>query len=67
VVALLEEAVAALGDRRAAVCIELTKKFEEVHRGWLSELVAQFREKKIRGEVTLVIAGNHPKFVRPTA
>ena len=66
VAVLLEDAVVALGDRRAAVCIELTKKFEEVHRGWLTELAVQFREKKIRGEVTLVIAGKHPKFVRPT-
>ncbi len=61
---LLQEALGVYGDRRAAVCIELTKKFEEVHRGWLSDLCAQFRGVRIRGEVTLVIAGSHPKFVR---
>lgn len=63
--AFLAEAVEVLGDRRAAVCIELTKKFEEVHRGWLSELAEQFQDVKIRGEVTLVVAGKHPKFMRP--
>jgi 16S rRNA (cytidine1402-2'-O)-methyltransferase len=65
VAALLTDAIVALGDRRAAVCVELTKKFEQIHRGWLSELAAQFASAAIRGEVTVVIAGNHPKFVRP--
>ncbi len=60
--ATLADALEVLGDRRAAVCIELTKKFEEVRRGYLSELAAAFATEKIRGEVTVVIAGNHPKF-----
>lgn len=60
--AMLADALEVLGDRRAAVCIELTKKFEEVRRGHLSELAAAFATEKIRGEVTVVIAGNHPKF-----
>ena len=53
-----------LGDRRAAVCIELTKKFEKVHRGYLADLAETFADRKIKGEVTVVIAGNHPKFIR---
>lgn len=61
---LLKDAHEVLGNRLAAVCIELTKKFEEVHRGTLSELVEAFDGKKIRGEVTVVIAGNNPKFLR---
>ncbi len=60
--ALLVDAHAVLGNRKAAVCIELTKKFEKVHRGSLEELSAQFQGKEVRGEVTVVIAGNHPKF-----
>ncbi|MGO9308852.1 MAG: 16S rRNA (cytidine(1402)-2'-O)-methyltransferase [Spirochaetia bacterium] len=60
--ALLRDALAVYGDRRAAVCIELTKKFEKIHRGTLSELLAQFKDVTIRGEVTVVVAGNHPKF-----
>lgn len=61
---LLEIALEVLGDRRAAVCIELTKKFEAVHRGYLSELIGAFTDAKIRGEVTLVIAGQHAKLIR---
>ena len=64
---LLEDALAVLGNRRAAVCIELTKKFEEVHRGYLADLVEQFRDTKIRGEVTVVVAGNNPKFLKSAA
>ncbi len=53
-----------LGDRSAAVCVELTKKFERVIRGYLSELASQYEEKTERGEITVVIAGNNRKFVR---
>ncbi len=59
---LLADALEVLGDRRAAVCVELTKQFEKVHRGTLGELAERFREATIRGEVTVVIAGNNPKF-----
>lgn len=61
---LLSDAVDVLGDRRAAVCIELTKKFEEIKRGYLSDLAHEFADHTIRGEVTVVIAGNNPKFMR---
>jgi len=54
----------ALGDRKAAVCIELTKKFERVSRGYLADLASEFAEGKVKGEVTIVIAGNNPKFAR---
>lgn len=60
----LAAALEVLGDRRAAVCIELTKKFERIARGYLSDLAAQFADARIKGEVTLVIAGNNPKFAR---
>ena len=43
-----------LPDRRAAVCRELTKRFEEVVRGSLEELAARFVEAP-RGEITLVL------------
>ncbi len=53
-----------LGDRLAAVCIELTKKHERTSRGYLSELCAEFDGKSVKGEVTIVVAGNNPKFAR---
>ena len=62
VAALLRDALEVYGDRRAAVCIELTKKFEKTHRGTLGELLELFKEATIRGEVTVVVAGNNPKF-----
>lgn len=47
----------ALGDRWAACARELTKRFEEVVRGRLSELEAHFASREPRGEFTLVVAG----------
>jgi 16S rRNA (cytidine1402-2'-O)-methyltransferase len=53
--ATLSDLLAVLGDRRIAVCRELTKLHEEVFRGRISEAIAHFREP--RGEFTLVLAG----------
>ena len=47
------------GDRRAAVCRELTKTYEEVRRGGLAELAA-WAEERVRGEITVVVAGADP-------
>ena len=62
----LRAALEALGDRQAAVCIELTKKFERIQRGFLSELLPQFDGKPIKGEVAIVVAGSNPKFASPS-
>lgn len=62
---LLADAHAVLGDRLAAVCIELTKKFERVERGYLGELADRFADIKVKGEICVVIAGSSPKFVQP--
>ena len=43
------------GDRRAALCRELTKDYEEVRRGTLGELAEGADD--ILGEVTIVVAG----------
>ncbi len=60
----LEAAFEVLGDREAAVCIELTKMHERVSRGYLSDLVKEYSSVKIKGEVAIVIAGCNPKFAR---
>ena len=62
--ATLQAAYETLGDREAAVCIELTKMHERVERGYLSDLAAKFKDAKVKGEVAFVIAGNNPKFRR---
>ncbi|MGW2629925.1 16S rRNA (cytidine(1402)-2'-O)-methyltransferase [Streptomyces chattanoogensis] len=43
-------------DRRAAVCRELTKTYEEVRRGTLGEL-AEWAAEGVRGEITIVVEG----------
>ena len=54
--ALAAMALAWGAERPAAVCRELTKTYEEVRRGPLTELVAWAAEG-VRGEVTIVVAG----------
>lgn len=46
-----------LGDRKIAVCRELTKLYEEIYRGSISESVNYFQFNKPRGEFVLVIEG----------
>ena len=60
----LKDLYQVLGNRRAVVCLELTKKFERFHRGWLKDLAGEFEGKKERGEITVVVAGNNPKLCR---
>ncbi len=65
IAATLQAAYEVLGDREAAVCIELTKLHERVSRGYLSALVKEYTGAKVKGEVALVIAGSNPKFLNP--
>lgn len=46
-----------LGDRQAAVSLELTKRFERTARGLLSELAAQYAEGETKGEAVIVVSG----------
>ena len=58
----LRETLAALtaklgAERRACVARELTKKFEELRRTTLGDLLAHYREHEPRGEFVLIVAG----------
>jgi 16S rRNA (cytidine1402-2'-O)-methyltransferase len=55
--ASLADMAAVLGDRGAVCARELTKLFEEVKRGTLSELATHFGEVEPRGEFTVVVRG----------
>lgn len=45
------------GERRGAVCREISKKFEEIARGTLAELAARYSDKEPKGEIVMVIEG----------
>lgn len=53
----LADLEAHLGNRRIAVCRELTKKFEEIRRGSIADMRAHFAAHAPRGEFVLVVAG----------
>jgi 16S rRNA (cytidine1402-2'-O)-methyltransferase len=51
------------GERQAAICRELTKKFEEVRRGSLAELSEQYRDATVKGEIVLLVDRAHSQAV----
>lgn len=54
----LEEFITYFGpDRQCCVSRELTKMFEENARGTLTEVAAHFRQKEVKGEIVIVLAG----------
>ena len=56
---LVRDVYTVCGDRHAAVCRELTKKFEQVVRGKLSELIDKIKKNELtlKGELVVVIDG----------
>ena len=46
-----------MGGRSVVLCRELTKRFEEILRGTPAELIEKLSDRKIKGEITLVVAG----------
>lgn len=54
--ATLADMAQVLGDdRQAAMCREMTKKFEEVRRATLVELSAYYQDRTVKGEVVLLV------------
>jgi 16S rRNA (cytidine1402-2'-O)-methyltransferase len=45
------------GERQVVVARELTKTYEEVIRGEIAAVLEGLQGRKIRGEITLVVAG----------
>ncbi len=53
----LKDMSAVLGNRRASLSRELTKKFEETIRGTLDELLSVANERQLKGEMVIVVQG----------
>lgn len=54
----MEDLLAVFGaDRKMALCRELTKDFEEIRRGTISQICKSVENDPPRGEIVLVIAG----------
>ncbi len=54
----LEQLAAYFGaERQASVSRELTKKFEETFTGTLAEVAGYFKQKEVKGEIVLIVAG----------
>ena len=60
--ASINDAFAVFGDRQAALMNDLTKLFETVHRGRLSDLISTISKSKPLGEYTLVIEGKTSEY-----
>ena len=60
----LKDILDVLGDREMALTRELTKIYEEVLRDKVSEIINQIGEKKLKGEITLVISGKTRSEIR---
>jgi len=54
----LKDILSFFGDRRIVIGRELTKKFEEIRRGNVSAILANFSEQTVKGEYVVVISGN---------
>lgn len=57
----LAELLAAWGDRRCCLGRELTKRFEEIRHGRLSDLATYLGSRAVKGEITLAVAGMDAK------
>lgn len=49
------------GDREVVVTRELTKVFEEIIRGRLSQIMEMLKKRAIKGEITIIVKGQREK------
>jgi 16S rRNA (cytidine1402-2'-O)-methyltransferase len=57
----LKDMLEILGDRKVVVARELTKMYEEIIRGKLSQILSKIDLKEIKGEITLIVQGGIKK------
>ncbi len=56
-IGLLKDINNILGDRKIAVAKELTKRFEKIYRGNVSQVLKKLNKEKIKGEFVVVVSG----------
>jgi len=61
---LTQELIKKFGDRKASLVREITKIYEQSIRGSLSEIQARLKEKKVKGEVVLVVSGHKKELIK---
>lgn len=64
--AMLEDVLEILGDRRSSVSRELTKRFEETRRGTVREVLTFYEENPPRGEFVVTVAGREEESCQKT-
>lgn len=57
----LGDAFEFLGDRQVVVAREMTKIYEEIYRGTITEVLDQLGEQEVKGEVTIILEGGKPQ------
>lgn len=63
--AMLKDIKEIMGDRKIVMGREMTKVFEDVKRGPVSAIIESLPGDKIKGEITLVVAGKGEKMLKP--
>jgi len=61
---LIGELIQRFGNRKAGLVREITKIYEQSIRGSLSEIQASLKEKKVKGEVVLVVSGHKKELIK---
>jgi 16S rRNA (cytidine1402-2'-O)-methyltransferase len=61
---LISELLEKLGDRKAGLVREISKIYEEAIRGKLSEISVKIKQKKVKGEMVLVVDGYKKEIIR---
>ena len=57
----LQDLIDILGNREMAICREMTKKFEEIITGRISDIAQKIVPKKLKGEIVIVLYGDNKK------
>jgi len=63
----LKDVLEILGDREIVLTRELTKVYEEIIRGTVSDVLNQVGDRTLKGEITLVVSGKTRKFTHSAA